>query len=146
MSGGLNLSRGSNIWVVSLKIVFNVWRFQPALNWNRFLADLRRGSNSLNSDTELRFKIKIFLKGTVSEISSDPPFKDGDARFTTAPLTALCYQMWIRYPCLIVFITCFFILRVLYQSVLFNALLYAESKSAWSNQGSVMCLVPILIQ
>ena len=34
-----------------LKIVFNFSRFKPALNWNRFLTDLSRGSNSLNSDT-----------------------------------------------------------------------------------------------
>ena len=33
------------------KIVLNFSRFKPALNWNRFLADLSRGSNSLNSDT-----------------------------------------------------------------------------------------------
>ena len=35
--------------VVSLKIVSNVWRFKPALNLNRVLADLNRDSNSLNS-------------------------------------------------------------------------------------------------
>ena len=45
-----NLSRGSNM-IGSTKIVFNVSRFKPALSWNRFLADLRRGSNSLNSDS-----------------------------------------------------------------------------------------------
>ena len=32
-----------------LKIVSNVSRFKPALNLNRVLADLNRGSNSLNS-------------------------------------------------------------------------------------------------
>ena len=31
------------------------------------------------------FKFFIF-KGTVSVISSDPPWKDGNARFTTVPL------------------------------------------------------------
>ena len=41
----------AQIWLVPLKIVFNVSRFKPALNWNLFLADLRRGSNSLNSDS-----------------------------------------------------------------------------------------------
>ena len=35
--------------VGSLKIVSNVSRFKPALNLNRVLADLNRGSNSLNS-------------------------------------------------------------------------------------------------
>ena len=40
LSGGLNLSRG--------QIVSNVSRFKPALNLNRVLADLNRGSNSLN--------------------------------------------------------------------------------------------------
>jgi len=33
-----------------LKICFIVSRFKPVLNCNRFSADLRRGSNSLNSD------------------------------------------------------------------------------------------------
>jgi len=41
VSGGLNLSRGSNM------VGFT------SLNWNRFLADLRRGSNSLNSASGL---------------------------------------------------------------------------------------------
>ena len=47
--------------MVSLKIVFNVSRFKSALNWNRFLADLRRGSNSLNSDTD---NLPLTLNGT----------------------------------------------------------------------------------
>ena len=38
--------------MVSLKIVSNVTRFKPALNLNRVLADLNRGSNSLNSISE----------------------------------------------------------------------------------------------
>ena len=37
--------------MVPLKLVFNFSRFRPAPNLNRFLADLSRGSNSLNSDT-----------------------------------------------------------------------------------------------
>ena len=37
--------------LVLLEILFNVSRFRPALKWNRFSADLRRGSNSLNSDS-----------------------------------------------------------------------------------------------
>ena len=37
------------MWLVPLKIVSNVSRFKPALNLNRVLADLNRGSNSLNS-------------------------------------------------------------------------------------------------
>jgi len=35
--------------VGSLEIVFSVSRFEPALNWNRFLAVQRRGLNSFNS-------------------------------------------------------------------------------------------------
>ena len=35
------------------KIVFNISRFKPMLNWKRFLADLRRGLNSLNSNSVL---------------------------------------------------------------------------------------------
>ena len=46
LNGGLNLSRGLRL--VLLKIVSNVSRFKPALNLNRVLADLNRGSNSLN--------------------------------------------------------------------------------------------------
>ena len=52
LSRGLNLSHRSNL-VVLLKIVLNFSRFKPALNWNRFLWDFRRGLNSLNSDTGL---------------------------------------------------------------------------------------------
>ena len=39
------------MWLVPLKIVFNFSRFKPALNLNRFFADLSHGSNSLNLDT-----------------------------------------------------------------------------------------------
>ena len=38
-------------WFYLKSYIYTVSRFMPALNWNRFLADLRRGSNSLNSDT-----------------------------------------------------------------------------------------------
>ena len=48
LSGGLNLSRGLNM-VGSTEIVSNVSRFKPAINLNRILADLNRGSSSLNS-------------------------------------------------------------------------------------------------
>ena len=50
LSRGLKLRRGSNM-LVPLRIVFNVSRFKPSLNWNRLLADLRRGLYSLNSDS-----------------------------------------------------------------------------------------------
>ena len=36
-------------WLVSIEIEFNVSRFEPALNWNRFLSVQWRGLNSLNS-------------------------------------------------------------------------------------------------
>ena len=42
--------------MVPLKIVSNVSRFKPALNLNRVLADLNRGSNSLNSISGLTFQ------------------------------------------------------------------------------------------
>ena len=48
----------AQIWVVSLKIVFNVSIFKPAFNLYRFLADLRRGSNSFNSDSVPFKKLK----------------------------------------------------------------------------------------
>jgi len=35
--------------LVPLKIISNFSRFKPVLNLNRVLADLNRGSNSLNS-------------------------------------------------------------------------------------------------
>ena len=38
-------------------------------------------------------------KGTVSVIWSDPPCKDGNARFTTVHIKALSDQAWIRFPC-----------------------------------------------
>ena len=41
----------AQIWLVPLKIVFNFSRFKQALNWNRIWADLRHGSNLLNSDS-----------------------------------------------------------------------------------------------
>ena len=52
LSWGLDLSRGSNM-VYSSSIFFNFSRFKPAFDCNRFWGDLRRGLNSLNSDTEL---------------------------------------------------------------------------------------------
>ena len=51
LSRGLDLSRGSNMVGIPLKILFNFSRFKPGLNWNRFFTDLGGGSNSLNSDT-----------------------------------------------------------------------------------------------
>jgi len=41
--------------MIGSKIVFNVSRFKPAPKRNRFLADLRHGSNSVNSDSGLRY-------------------------------------------------------------------------------------------
>ena len=49
--------------MVPLKIVSNVSRFKPALNLNRVLADLNRGSNSLNSISDLKYSI---LNGATS--------------------------------------------------------------------------------
>ena len=45
-----NLKNAAQILLVPLKFVFNFSRFKPALIWNRFFGDLRRG---LNSDTGL---------------------------------------------------------------------------------------------
>ena len=49
--------------LVPLKIVFNVSRFKPALNLNRFGADLRRGSNLLNSNSCESDMLLFSLKG-----------------------------------------------------------------------------------
>ena len=43
------MRRAAQTWLVPFEIVFRVSRFEPALNWNRFLTDLRRGLNCLNS-------------------------------------------------------------------------------------------------
>ena len=56
-----DLSRGSNMVADPLKIVFNFSRFKPAPNWNRFLADLSRVLNSLNSDTGSFVNLQINL-------------------------------------------------------------------------------------
>ena len=42
----------AELWLVPLKTVFSFSRFKPVLYWHRFLADLNRGSNSWNSDTD----------------------------------------------------------------------------------------------
>ena len=58
----------AKIRVVPLKIVFIFSRFNPTLNWNWFLMDLRRGSNSLNSDSvpsnnsSLQYQICLLYK------------------------------------------------------------------------------------
>ena len=63
--------------MVPLKIVSNVSRFKPALNLNRVLADLNRGSNSLNSISGflimqiLNVNIIIFLRGFSSQFSRE---------------------------------------------------------------------------
>ena len=46
-----NLNRGLKFELVALKIVFNVSRFKPGAQLKPVLADMRRGSISLNSDT-----------------------------------------------------------------------------------------------
>ena len=89
-------------WLVPLKIVFNVLRFNLALNQSRYLADLRRGSNSLNSDSvKLSFynafyfiRMSIF-KGTVSVISSDRLF----ALPYLQDYHNFVWSEWIRYQC-----------------------------------------------
>ena len=40
-------------------------------------------------NNEVLIKVYIRLKGTVNVISSDPPCKEGNARFTMFPLKAL---------------------------------------------------------
>ena len=42
---------------------------------------------------EIMYFVTLLLKGTVSVISSDPPCKDGNARFTTVSLKALSDQV-----------------------------------------------------
>ena len=47
--------------VGSTKIVSNASRFKPALNLNRVLADLNRGSNSLNSISDHLFIDQVVI-------------------------------------------------------------------------------------
>ena len=43
--------------------------------------------------------LSLSHKGTVSIISSDPSYKEGNARFTTVPFKALCFRRVQRYVC-----------------------------------------------
>jgi len=56
--------------LVPLKSVSNVSRFKPALNLNRVLADLNRGSNSLNSISVniLNFGSKRQSKNSINDL------------------------------------------------------------------------------
>ena len=58
----INLSRSWNLSVGwnKVEIVLQFSRFKPAFNWNRFLWDLRRGLNSLNSDTDYFTTLRYF--------------------------------------------------------------------------------------
>ena len=48
----------------------------------------------------LLIRVQILnVEGTVSVVSSDPPYKDGNAWFTSEPLKALSDQEWNLYPC-----------------------------------------------
>ena len=75
--------------MVPLKIVLNVSRFKPARNLNRVLADLNRGSNSLNSISDLVesstvdplsntaiFKLEIDLIADICEVVKCKPYVD----------------------------------------------------------------------
>ena len=66
LSRGSKMRRGSNMVGIPLEIVFSVSRFEPGLNWNRFLADQRHGLNSLNSASYFRTqKVYIIRKSYV---------------------------------------------------------------------------------
>jgi len=62
--------------LVPLKIASNVSRFKPALNLNRVLADLNRGSNSLNLNSISGCKnIGIRISEFVANINSFENFE-----------------------------------------------------------------------
>ena len=42
---------------------------------------------------------KLTIKRTVSVVSSEPLYKDDNARFKMVSLNAFCDQVWIRYQC-----------------------------------------------
>ena len=49
------------VWLVSLKIVFNVSRFKPELNENRFMADLRIRAPTIIYNTPSSTAVLLFL-------------------------------------------------------------------------------------
>ena len=57
--------------MVPLKIVSNVSRFKPTLNLNQVLADLNRGSNSLNSFPGLFYIFVHFLVPAAEKLPED---------------------------------------------------------------------------
>jgi len=61
--------------LVPLKIVSNVSRFKPALKLNRVLADLNRGSNSLNSISGIEFDELETSAGSHKSLALNRKFK-----------------------------------------------------------------------
>ena len=48
----------------------------------------------------LLIRVQILnVEGTVSVVSSDPPYKDGHVLFTNVPLKAVSDQLRTRYQC-----------------------------------------------
>ena len=87
--------------------------------------------------------IAIIIKGTVSVISSDPPCKDGNARFTTGPLKALPDQVWIRHSCLFIFKLFIFISDFSAKWLAYFLLIKAlgkltETKTLWVRKNEVI--------
>jgi len=61
----------AQIWLVPLKIVFNFSRLKPVLNWSRFLVDLWRGLNSLNSGTGAGKQSIYYQNWTLINLEND---------------------------------------------------------------------------
>jgi len=79
LSGGLNLSRGLN-------------RFKPALNLNWVLADLNRGSNSLNSVSGSRIShSKVFSSDQI--MTSNP---EGENMSASIDLIVIAFILEFR--------------------------------------------------
>ena len=53
-------------WLVPLEMVFSVSRFEPELNWNRFLAAQRRSLNSLNPTSGEVYRAIVKLASNAS--------------------------------------------------------------------------------
>ena len=81
--------------MVPLRIVSNISRFKPALTLNRVLADLNRGSNSLNSATEFLIHCLELLKGkTISYILFENKFSENPNALRV--LNSKIFYLWFE--------------------------------------------------
>ena len=81
---------------VYLRKITNIQKYQIYMDKNVSWTFLRRNISSFLKSFFLGLYV---IKGAVSIISSDPPCKEGNARFTTVPLKPWCVRWIQRYVC-----------------------------------------------